>query len=242
MFKVAFIGSGSVGFTRTLLADLLSVPEFRDIEIAFTDISARNLEMVRQLCQRDIEANGLGIRIQATTDRRAALRGARYVFCTVRVGGLEAFRQDIDIPLGYGIDQCVGDTLCAGGIMYAQRGIHAILEFCADIRELAEPGATLFNYANPMAMMTWAANTYGGVRCIGLCHGVQHGHEQIARVIELLANEGRAADCSGFQPVVKSEVDIICAGINHQTWYLQARWQGSDWTPRLLEGFRRHPE
>ena len=134
-FKVAFIGAGSIGFTRGLLQDLLSVPEFHNIQVAFTDINERNLSMVTQLCQRDIDANGLNIKIQATTDRREALRDAKYVFNVVRVGGLEAFELDINIPLKYGIDQCVGDTLCAGGIMYGQRGIPVVLEFCKDIRK-----------------------------------------------------------------------------------------------------------
>jgi len=231
-FKVTFIGAGSVGFTRTLLRDLLTVPEFRTIEVAFTDISAANLEMVRQLCQRDIDGNGLKITIQATTNRREALKGARYVFCTVRIGGLEAFAHDVDIPLAYGVDQCVGDTLCTGGVFYGQRGIAALLDFCRDIREVAEPGALLLNYANPMAMMTWAANVYGGVKTVGLCHGVQHGHHQLAEVIGLLV--GRKVD--------KKDVDIVCAGINHQTWYIQVLFEGKDWTDRLLEGFRQHPE
>ena len=129
-FKIAFIGAGSIGFTRGLLRDVLAVDEFHDINVAFTDISERNLDMVTQLCQRDIECNGLKIKIQATLDRREALKDARYVFNVVRIGGLEAFQTDIDIPLKYGIDQCVGDTLCAGGIMYGQRGIAAVLEFC----------------------------------------------------------------------------------------------------------------
>lgn len=241
-FKVAFIGAGSIGFTRGLLRDLLVVPEFSDIEVAFTDISEANLRMVTELCQRDIEANGLAIKIQSTTDRREALKGARYVFCVVRVGGLEAFALDVDIPLSYGVDQCVGDTLCAGGIMYGQRGIAAILDFCKDIREVAEPGALLLNYANPMAMMTWAANQYGGVRCVGLCHGVQHGHGQIADVVGLLVNDGKKEGDAGYRKVTKQDVDIICAGINHQTWYVSVKYRGEDWTGRLLEGFERHPE
>ena len=98
-FKVAFIGAGSIGFTRGILRDLLTVPEFRDIEVAFTDISRHNLEMVTELCQRDINENGLSIAIQSTTDRRQALQDAKYVICTIRVGGLEAFRTDVDIPL-----------------------------------------------------------------------------------------------------------------------------------------------
>ncbi len=224
-FKIAFIGAGSIGFTRRLLGDVLAVKEFSNIEVAFTDINQHNLDMVTQLCQRDIDANGLNIKIQASTDRRAMLKDAKYVFNVVRIGGLDAFKLDIDIPLKYGIDQCVGDTLCAGGIMYGQRGIPAVLEFCKDIREVASPDCLLLNYANPNAMLTWACNKYGGVRTIGLCHGVQGGHEQIAEVL-------------GFK---KEEVDIICAGINHQTWYIQVKHNGEDMTGKLLEAYEKHP-
>ena len=225
-FKIAFIGAGSIGFTRGLLRDVLSVKEFHDLEVAFTDINEHNLDMVTRLCQRDIDSNGLKIKIQATTDRRAAVKNAKYVFNVVRIGGLEAFQTDVDIPLKYGVDQCVGDTLCAGDIMYGQRGIAAVLDFCKDIREAAAPGCLLLNYANPNAMITWACNKYGKVNTIGLCHGVQGGHHQIAEALGLK----------------KEEVDIICAGINHQTWYIQVRHKGEDMTGKLLEAFENHPE
>jgi alpha-galactosidase len=181
--KIAIIGAGSIGFTRTLVRDILCVPELRNAEFALTDIGEHNLAMVRQLLERIVAASGLSTRVTATTDRREALTGARYVIKCVRVGGLEAFASDIRIPLQYGVDQCVGDTICAGGIMYGQRSISAILDFCKDIREQAEPGARLLNYANPMAMNAWAALEYGGVDTIGLCHGVQHGGVQIAKVL-----------------------------------------------------------
>ncbi|MBR6890086.1 MAG: alpha-glucosidase/alpha-galactosidase, partial [Clostridia bacterium] len=155
-FKLTVIGAGSLTFARTLFTDIMTVPELRGIEVAFTDINADNLERVTRLCQRDLMANGIATKIQATTDRREALKGARYIVNCVRVGGLEAFESDIDIPLKYGVDQCVGDTLCIGGIMYGQRGIAAVLDFCRDIREVAEPNALLLNYSNPMAMLTWA--------------------------------------------------------------------------------------
>ena len=225
-FKIAFIGAGSIGFTRTLLTDILSVPAFQECEIAFTDINPDNLDRVYQLCQRDIEANHLNIRIHATLDRREAFKDAKYVVNCVRIGMLEAFALDVEIPLKYGVDQCVGDTLCAGGIMYAQRGIAEMLAFCKDIREVALPGCIMLNYANPNAMVTWACNQYGGVQTIGLCHGVQGGHEQIARAL------GYAQD----------EVDIICAGINHMTWYISVKHKGEELTPKLLEAFERDPE
>src|SRR2546421_5426245 len=182
--KIAMIGAGSIGFTRRLMRDILAVPELADSTFAFTDISQRNLDMVAQLCRRDIEANRLPAKIESTLSRRAAIDGADYISCTIRQGGLEAFQTDIDIPLKYGVDQCVGDTICAGGIMYAQRAIPALLEFCKDIREGAKPQAVFLNYSNPMAMNTWACNKYGRVRTIGLCHGVQGAHWQICKVIE----------------------------------------------------------
>ena len=225
-FKICIIGAGSVGFTKKLCQDILKVPEFAGIEIALTDISAHNLDMIAQIIRRIVEVNRLPARVTATTDRRRALEGARYVMCCVRIGGLEAFAEDIRIPLKYGVDQCVGDTICAGGILYGQRGIPAMMEFCRDIREVAEPGALLLNYANPMAMMTWACIDHGGVETVGLCHGVQNGHRQIARALGL--------------PM--EEVDIVCSGINHQTWYIDIRHKGRRiGKDELLAAFEAHP-
>jgi alpha-galactosidase len=157
----------------------------------------------------------------------------------IRQGGLEAFALDIDIPLKYGVDQCVGDTICAGGIMYAQRTIPVLLTICKDIREVAKPDALFLNYSNPMAMNTWACNKYGGVQTVGLCHGVQHGHQQIADCIELWAKqEGLIA---GDERVTRADVDIVCAGINHQTWYIKVQWRGMDMLPLMLALFENHP-
>lgn len=225
-FKVAIIGAGSVGFTKKLFTDILCVPEFADVEFALTDISEHNLTMIATILRKIVEVNKLPAKVTATTDRRKALEGARYVISCVRVGGLEAYRDDIRIPLKYGVDQCVGDTICAGGILYGQRNIPVILDFCKDIREVAEPGAKFMNYANPMAMNTWAAIEYGKVDTIGLCHGVQHGGEQIADIFG----------------VGHDEVDYICSGINHQTWYTDVRVRGRKVTKdEILAAFEAHP-
>lgn len=224
-FKIAFIGAGSVGFTRKLTLDLLGVAEFADLELVYMDISERNLDMVYQLVKRDIKANGLRrVKLSKTLDQRRAVKGAKYVINVSRIGGLEAFALDVDIPLKYGIDQCVGDTLCAGGIMYGQRGIPVILDLCRDIREVGAPGCILLNYGNPNAMLTWAGNHFGGVTTIGLCHGVIGGHRQIANALGL--------------PM--QEVDIICAGINHQTWYVSVKHKGEDLTARILEAYEKN--
>ena len=226
-FKVAFIGAGSIGFTRKLTSDLLTVPEFSNVELTYMDIDQKNLDMVFQLVERDIHANGLeNVSLNKTLDQSKAVKGAKYVVNCARVGGIDAFKLDIEIPLRYGIDQCVGDTLCAGGIMYGQRGVPMILDLCRDIKSHARDDAIMLNYANPNAMITWAANQYGGVPTVGLCHGVEGGHRQIANLFGI-----------PFE-----ELDIVCAGINHQTWYVKLQHKGEDLTGKLLEEFENDPE
>ncbi len=223
--RVAVTGAGSVGFTRGMVRDILCVPELQDTEFVFHDISERNLEMVHRLVERDIASSGLPATVRATLDRREAFEGADYVYSFVRVGGLEAFALDIDIPLRYGVDQCVGDTLAPGGIMYAQRTIPVLLGVCKDISEVAADDCLLMNYSNPMAMNTWACNRYGyGVRMLGLCHGVQGSHWMISQVLGL----------------PQDEVDFIAAGLNHQTWFVSVKHRGEELTPQLLERFENH--
>src|SRR5438067_3250881 len=238
--KIAMIGAGSIGFTRTLMHDIVAVPELAESMFAFTDVSSQNLDKVTQLYRSDLEANKLPAKIVATTNRREALADSDYVICTIRQGGLEAFQTDIEIPLKYGIDQCVGDTICAGGLMYAQRTIPALLGFCKDIREVARPGALLLNYSNPMAMNTWACNKYGQVKTIGLCHGVQGAHWQITSCIEQWAK--REGLIGPDEKLHRRNVDVIAAGINHQTWFIKVQWRGMDMLPRMLELFENHPE
>ncbi|MEX1015175.1 MAG: alpha-galactosidase [Phycisphaeraceae bacterium] len=240
--KVTFIGAGSVGFTRTLVRDMLSVPELQDTEFALHDISRRNLDMVAQILKKDVKANKLPAKITTSLQRRRALEGADYVINCTRIGGLDAFATDIDIPLKYGVDQCVGDTLCAGGIMYGQRNIPQIRAFQRDMLDVGNttrPGGMLFlNYANPMAMNTWAAlDAYDdgeGVDTVGLCHGVEGGWRQIAHALAHLRGD-KAVDH-------RRDVEIICAGINHQTWYVDVRYKGQPVdAEELLEAFEKHP-
>ncbi len=220
-FKVCFIGAGSLGFTRALFTDLMSVKAFHNIEVSFTDINENNLKMVTELCQRDLDKNNINIKIQATTNRREAFKDAKYVINSVRIGGLEAFETDVEIPLKYGVDQCVGDTLCIGGIMYGQRVIASMLDFCKDMREVCAPNVIHLNYSNPNAMVTWACNHYGKINTIGLCHGEIHGETQIAEVL-------------GYN---KEELDFICAGLNHQTWYISVKYNGVELKDKVLDGY-----
>ncbi|MEM6460071.1 MAG: alpha-galactosidase [Planctomycetota bacterium] len=247
--RIAFIGAGSVGFTRRLAQDTLQVPELQDAVFSLHDINRDNLAMVAQLLKKDIKANKLPAKVLTSVNRRKALEGADYVINCTRIGGLEAFETDIDIPLKYGVDQCVGDTLCAGGIMYGQRNIPQMLAFSRDALEVGNTsrpgGVLLLNYANPMAMNTWAAldahDRGEGVNTVGLCHGVEGGWFWIDRVLAKLHGEEefRWEQWADYH----RRTQIVCAGINHQTWYLDVRFNGRPiGADELLEAFEAHPE
>ena len=123
--KVSFIGAGSLVFARTLFTDIMSVEAFHDAEVSFTDIDSVNLQRVAELCQRDLDTNGVNIKIQTTLDRRESFKDANYVVNCVRIGGIEGFETDIEIPLKYGVDQCVDrgiSTFRRCGIPAAGRG------------------------------------------------------------------------------------------------------------------------
>lgn len=51
------------------------MPEFRDIEVALTDISQHNLDMIKAILEKIVEANGFPVKVTADTDRRRALEG-----------------------------------------------------------------------------------------------------------------------------------------------------------------------
>lgn len=225
---ITIIGAGSVGFTRRICRDILSVPDLSDSRFRLHDIDPDTLQQVFQLIHKDITNSRLGATVGAFPDRREALEGADYVLNFTRIGGLAAYEFDIEIPLKYGVDQCVGDTLGPGGIMYGQRNIPVLLDFCRDIRECSSGDVLFLNYANPMAINTWAALEYGKVRTVGLCHGVQHSHQLIAKALAV-------------EPY--TDLEIVAAGINHQTWFIDIRHKDRRINgEELLRAFESNPE
>jgi alpha-galactosidase len=211
--RVAFVGAGSVEFTRTLVADLLAYPAMSEVELSLHDIDERRLAVAEALVRR------LGARhVRATLDRREALDGADYVLFTVQVGGHEATVRDFEIPKRYGIRATIGDTLGLGGVSRALRTFPVVCETASEMTELC-PGAWLLNYTNPMAMLCWAV--YAGTpldRVVGLCHSVQGTAETLR---ELLGVEA---------------LDYHAAGVNHLAFFLRlATVDGRDLYPALRE-------
>jgi alpha-galactosidase len=226
MTRIAFIGAGSVEFTKNLLGDLLTFPELSDATIALHDIDAERLDTAAAMARWTSDALGAGATIEAHLDRRAAIEGCDHVINMVQVGGHEATLLDFEIPKRFGLRQTIGDTLGIGGIFRALRTIPVMLDIAADMVELC-PGAWLLNYTNPMAMLCWA--TYAGSpihRVVGLCHSVQWTTRGLAEIVG----------------VPYEEVEYLGAGVNHQAWILRFRHQGRDLYPLLDEAIEGDPE
>jgi alpha-galactosidase len=214
--KISFIGAGSVVFTRNLCSDILLTPALQDATITLMDIDTTRLVQARDLVQTLIDKRGLKARVEATTDRRAAIKDAGYVITTFQQGGLAAYQLDIDIPLKYGVGQCVGDTLGPGGVFRALRTIPVLLDVCADMDAVAAD-ALLLNYVNPMAANCWAVDAATGRPHVGLCHSVQGTSEMLAK----------------WAGAPYAEVVYHCAGINHQAFFLEFRHGNQDLYPRI---------
>ncbi|HEV58700.1 MAG TPA: alpha-galactosidase [Phycisphaerales bacterium] len=207
MAKIAMIGAGSMVFCKTLTSDILATPALQDSEICLMNRTQPKLDRMEAFIRRMVQENGLGTKITATTDRAKALDGAKYVIIMIQVGGLEAFRHDYEIPLKYGVDQCIGDSLGPGGIFRGLRTIPVLVEIAEDMEQYSTDDAVMLNYANPMAACCLGLGLATDVPFVGLCHGVQ-------TTLDLI---------SGYVGVPKDQIDYLAAGINHMGWFLELR-------------------
>jgi alpha-galactosidase len=223
MARISIIGAGGFVFPLTIIRDVCSFPELQDSTISLMDIDPERLERTAAGARGLVEQFDLPTVIESTTDRRESLAGADFVVITWQVGGLEAFRHDVEIPREFGVDQAVGDTVGPGGIFRGLRTIEVTKGLAQDMHDLC-PDALVLNYANPMAINTWALYALG-IRVIGLCHSVQG-------TSALLAREAGVAI---------EECNYRCAGINHQAWFIQFEHNGRDLLPVIRETvLRRH--
>lgn len=224
--KIAFIGAGSFGFTRSLVRDILSFPAFNDATIALMDIDPERLDAIYRACKRIVEEGKYAAKVVATQDRKEALMGADGVVTTILQGGCDVWQHDILIPKKYGVDTNVGDTRGPSGIFRYLRTINPILEIAGDIMKYC-PNAVYLNYTNPMAMLCRTVQgVYPELMTSGLCHSVQGTASMLAKWIG-------AKD---------EEITYTCAGINHQAFYTDFKWNGKDAYPLIRKAITERPE
>jgi alpha-galactosidase len=216
MTKITFIGAGSLGFTSELVRDILTFPLLEDAQIMLMDINAERLEFAKRAVTKLIEAGKRPATVAATLDRGEALKDADVVLTTILAGSTEVWRHDIEIPKKYGVDINVGDTRGPSGIFRFLRTLPPMLDIVRDMEKYC-PNAILLNYTNPMAMLCGALQRLTHIPVTGLCHSVQ----------------GTAMMLAGWIGALYPEVNYLCAGINHQAWYLKYEVNGKDAYPMI---------
>jgi len=220
--KIAIIGAGSIVFCSTLLNDIFGTPALDGFEIALMGPTLSKLERMKNYASKIIKENSLKSSVYATTDRRDALKEAKYVILLFQVGGTEAFGFDYEIPMKYGVDQCIGDSMGPGGVFRLLRSVPVMKEIDQDMQELC-PDAYVLNYVNPMGSVCTFLGRYTQMNFIGLCHGVQTTMDLIA----------------GYTDVPKDEIDFTAAGINHMAWFLELQHNGKDLYPILRDNIEK---
>jgi alpha-galactosidase len=215
--RIAFIGAGSIEFTRDLLGDLLTYDDLGELHVALHDIDQERLETAEAMSRWTAQELGAQLSLSTHLDRREALDGADFAFNMIQVGGHAATLLDFEIPARHGLRQTIADTLGIGGVFRALRTIPVMLGIGRDMAELC-PDAWLLNYTNPMAMLCQAyAHGSPHTKIVGLCHSIQHTTRQLA----------------GYVDVPFEDVTFLGAGVNHQSFILRFERDGVDLYPAL---------
>ena len=222
--NVVFLGAGS-GFCPRVCRDILMINTADRGEIRLIDIDADRLSMMHKVLEKVLVQAGRqdGWTITSSTDRCDLLPGADYIINSIEVSGLECVAADNDIPLKYGVDQCIGDTIGPGGLFKALRTVPVFLDILRDVRKLC-PDAQVLNYTNPMSIMCLAAGrAVPEVKLVGLCHSVQGTSHRMAREAD----------------VPYDELVWECVGINHLAWMTTLKHNGENlYEKSLYKKFR----
>ncbi|ASK62192.1 alpha-glucosidase/alpha-galactosidase [Virgibacillus phasianinus] len=217
MSKITFLGAGSTVFAKNVLGDCMTVPTLQDFEFALYDIDHERLkdsEVMLKNMKKKLKSTG---NIVAYTDRKEALRGAKYVINAIQVGGYDPSTIiDFEIPKKYGLRQTIADTVGIGGLFRSLRTIPVMMDFAKDMQEVC-PDAWFLNYTNPMAALTGAMLRYTGIKTVGLCHSVQVCTDHLLKDLDMPTDN----------------VQWKIAGINHMAWLLEVTRNGQDLYPEI---------
>lgn len=218
MAKVSIIGAGSAVFTQNIVVDILRIPALEAGTIALVDIDEHRLALARKLVDRVIELTGKKWKVVSSTDRREAIAGSDFIINQIEVAGLQTVKYEYEIPLKYGVKQCIGDTLGPGGLFKTMRTLPAWLDIVHDVEELASDSMIL-NYTNPMSAVTLATTKVTNLPVVGLCHSIHNSSHQLAT----------------YLGVPYDELRWQAAGINHMAWFTELSHGGQDMYPVLKE-------
>mgnify|MGYP006295720631 CR=1 FL=1 len=210
--KITLIGGGSWAWGPKLINDFCLTEELDSITICLHDVVRENAELVRRVGLRMAEIFGKKFDFEVVDDLADAVRDAFVVSITITTGGLSAMEHDLKISEKYGVFHTVGDTVGPGGWARALRNIPVFQKIGAALRDHA-PNAWVFNFSNPMAVLTGILSRYVPGRVTGCCHGPWESRQDMKAYLGL-----------------SEDSQILCetSGVNHFFWVTKLRVDGCD--------------
>jgi len=218
--KLAYIGGGSTRAAGTMASFIEQGANFDGSEVVLIDLDEDRLRIVQTIAQKMARAHGLDLTITATTNRRQGLAGCDAVLTSFRVGGFEARYLDESIPLKHGV---IGqETQGPGGFFMALRSIHVMRGIVEDMEAVC-PGARLFNYTNPVNIVSEAVTHHTSIPTVSLCEGPIVANRDYAALVDLDPDR----------------LDAVSIGLNHGSWSVRHLYDGQDLMPLLHDGYER---
>ncbi|MGH0052813.1 MAG: alpha-glucosidase [Sphaerochaetaceae bacterium] len=220
--KIVLIGAGSAQFGLGTLGDVMQSKILEGSTITLVDINEQALEKVWKKADVFVKEHQLPFVIEATTERKEALKGCDAVVISIEVGDrFKLWDEDWTMAQQYGIAQVYGENGGPGGVFHSLRIIPVIMDICDDVVALC-PDAWVFNYSNPMtAIVTTVLRKYPSLKFVGVCHEI--------------------ASLKRYLPVILdtpfSNLQTRSAGLNHFSVLLEAYYcdSGKDAYPDILK-------
>lgn len=218
--KLAYIGGGSTRAAGTMASFIHQGENFNGSEVVLIDLDEDRLRIVQTIAQKMARARGLDITVTITTNRREGLQGCDAVLTSFRAGGFEARYLDESIPLKHGV---IGqETQGPGGFFMALRSIHVTKSIIADMEAVC-PHARLFNYTNPVNIVSEAVTHHTYIPTVSFCEGPIVTNREFAAAV-------------GLDP---DKLDAVSLGLNHGSWSVRHLYDGQDFMPLLRESYER---
>jgi len=218
--KLAYIGGGSTRAAGTMASFVHQGENFDGSEVVLIDLDEERLDIVKTIAQKMANGRGLDLTFTSTTNRREGLQDCDAVLTSFRAGGFEARYLDESIPLKHGV---IGqETQAPGGFFMALRSIHVMKSIIQDMEAVC-PKAWLYNYTNPVNIVSEAVTHHTAIPTISFCEGPIMTNREYVEII-------------GLDP---DKLDAVSIGLNHGSWTVRHLYDGQDLMPLLKEGFER---
>lgn len=227
--KVAVIGGGSVNWMRGLMRDIYMLKNVEGGEIRLVDPNVSHVTSVKNMLLKFNECSDKNFDISIVEDRKAALAGCDFVLTTFSPGAMDAFFNDLEIPVKYGVRLPVSMTCGISGASASLRTVPVAYEIAAEMEEVC-PGAILLNVTNPMTAVTKAFNLPAKtIQVYGICHEIFALSRFTSKIFGISMPPEMSINKFLYYALPEEYgFEYTVAGINHYIWLTKATLNGKD--------------